>query len=97
MPPSAAVPTTPRRWSRAQPFRQRGDTAALAATQEQVKFFIHELTMPGTLHNSDAHARIQLDLNGDGIAPDNVPENDTPDAWEHAYVYTAAMLAFGSR
>ena len=42
-------------------------------------------------------ARVQLDLNGDGITPDYLPENDTPHAWEHSYLYTAAMLAFGSR
>ena len=83
--------------ARAQLFRQLGDTAALAATQDQVKFFVHELTTPGTLHLSEAYARVQLDLNGDGIAPDYLPENDTPHVWEHSYLYTAAMLAFGSR
>jgi hypothetical protein len=83
--------------ARAQLFRQRGDTAALAAMQDEVKFFVHELTTPGTLHLSEAYARVQLDLNGDGVLPDYVAENDVPHAWEHAYLYTAAMLTFGSR
>ncbi len=83
--------------SRGQYFRQIGDTAALTGMQDQVKFFIHELTTPGTLHISEAYARVQLDLNGDGISPDYLPENDVPHAWEHSYLYTAAMIAFGSR
>jgi hypothetical protein len=83
--------------ARAQLFRQLGDTAALAAMQDEVRYFIHELTTPGTLHLSEAYARVQLDLNSDGIAPDYLPENDTPHAWEHSYLYTAAMLVFGSR
>jgi hypothetical protein len=74
-----------------------GDTAGLAALQDQVRFFVRELTTPGTLHLSEAYARVQLDVNGDGIAPDYVPENDVPHVWEHAYLYTAAMEAFGSR
>ena len=83
--------------ARAQLFKALGDTAALTAMQDQVKFFIHELTTPGTLHLSEAYARVQLDLNGDGILPDYLPENDTPHAWEHSYLYTAAMLAYGSQ
>ena len=83
--------------ARAQLLRQVDDRAALAAMQDQVRFFIHELTTPGTLHLSEAYARVQLDLNGDGIAPDYLPENDTPHVWEHSYLYTAAMLTFGSR
>ncbi len=83
--------------ARAQLFAQLGDTASLTAMQDQVKFFIHELTTPGTLHLSEAYARVQLDLNGDGILPDYLPENDIPHAWEHSYLYTAAMLTYGSR
>jgi hypothetical protein len=78
-------------------FRAAGDAAALAALQDDVRFFVRELTTPGTLHLSEAYARVQLDLNGDGIAPDYVPENDVPHVWEHAYLYIAAMEAFGSR
>ncbi len=78
-------------------FRAVGDAAALAELKDHVRFFIAELTTPGTLHLSEAYARVQLDLNGDGVAPDYLPENDVPHVWEHAYLYTAAMLAFGSR
>jgi hypothetical protein len=78
-------------------LRATGDTAGLAALQDQVRFFVHELTTPGTLHLSEAYARVQLDVNGDGIAPDYVAENDVPHVWEHAYLYIAAMEAFGSR
>jgi hypothetical protein len=78
-------------------FRAVGDAAALAELEDHVRFFIAELTTPGTLHLSEAYARVQLDLNGDGVAPDYLPENDVPHVWEHAYLYTAAMLAFGSR
>jgi hypothetical protein len=83
--------------ARAQLFRALGDTAGLAETQDAVRFFVKELTTPGTLHLSEAYARVQLDLNGDGVAPDYLPENDVPHVWEHAYLYTAAMVAFGSR
>ncbi|TMA39954.1 MAG: hypothetical protein E6J79_01550 [Deltaproteobacteria bacterium] len=83
--------------ARAQLFRQLGDAAGLADTQDQVRFFIHELTTPGTHHISEAYARVNLDLNGDGILPDYQPQNDAPHVWEHAYLYAAAMVAFGSR
>jgi hypothetical protein len=36
------------------------------------------------------------DLNGDGVTPDYVSENDVPHVWERAYLYAAAMVAFGS-
>jgi len=62
-----------------------------------VRFFIHELTTPGTHHISEAYGLVPLDLNGDGVAPDYWPENDVPHVWEPAYLYTAAMVAFGSR
>ncbi len=39
----------------------------------------------------------RLDVNGDGVAPDYVAENDVPHVWEHAYLFIAAMTAFGSR
>ena len=58
---------------------------------------MHELTTPGTHHISEAYARVNLDLNGDGILPDYQPQNDAPHVWEHAYLYSAAMIAFGSR
>src|SRR5262249_23558687 len=82
---------------RGQFLRAAGDAAGLAALQDQVRFFVRELTTPGTLHLSEAYARVQLDVNGDGVAPDYVPENDVPHVWEHAYLYTAAMEASGSR
>ena len=78
-------------------LRTAGDTVALDALKDQVRFFIRELTTPGTLHLSEAYARVQMDLNGDGIAPDYLPENDVPHVWEHAYLYIAAMTAYGSR
>jgi hypothetical protein len=82
---------------RGQYFRAAGDAAALAELQQHVRSFVKELTTPGTLHLSEAYARVQADLDGDGIAPDYVAENDIPHVWQHAYLYTAAMLAFGSR
>jgi hypothetical protein len=78
-------------------FRAAGDTASLAELQDQVRFFVHELTTPGTMHMGEQYGRYQLDVNGDGIAPDYVAENDVPHVWEHAYLFIAAMTAFGSR
>ena len=83
--------------ARAQLFRQLDDAVGLAETQDEIRFFIHELTTPGTHHISEAYARVNLDLNGDGILPDYQPQNDAPHVWEHAYLYSAAMIAFGSR
>jgi GH15 family glucan-1,4-alpha-glucosidase len=83
--------------ARAELQRARGDMAGLAETQQQVRTFIRELATPGTLHLSEFYARVPLDLDGDGIAPDYLPENDVPHVWEHAYLYLAAMVAFGSR
>jgi hypothetical protein len=65
--------------------------------QDQVRFFVRELTTPGTMHMGEQYGRYQLDVNGDGIAPDYVAENDVPHVWEHAYLFIAAMTAFGSR
>ena len=82
---------------RAQLFRMRGDMAALAETQDQVRFFVRELTTADTLHMAEVYGRVQLDLNGDGVLPDYLPQNDVPHVWEHAYLYAAAMVAFGTR
>ncbi len=65
--------------------------------QAAVRFFVHELPNPDTRHLGEFNARIGLDLNGDGIAPDYLSENDVPHVWESAYLYAAAMVAFGSR
>jgi hypothetical protein len=83
--------------ARAMLQRARGDVAGLAASQASVRAFIQELATPGTLHLSEFYSRVQADLDGDGIAPDYLPENDVPHVWEHAYLYLAAMTAFGAR
>lgn len=83
--------------ARAQFMRQRGDEAGLAEIREQVRFFIRELTTPGTHHLAEAAGRIDdVDIDGDGILPDYLPQNDVPHIWEHAYLYAAAMIAFGA-
>ena len=79
----------------AQLARQRGDNAALTKLQDDVRFFIHNLTTRGTGLMSEGYGRVPLDLNGDGIAPDYWPQNDVPHVWEHSYLYSAAMVAFG--
>ncbi|HLK10561.1 MAG TPA: hypothetical protein VKW76_04220 [Candidatus Binatia bacterium] len=83
--------------ARAQLFRRLGDTAGLAASQDAVRFFVHNLTTAGTRHLGEAYGLVDVDLNGDGVVPDYWPENDVPHVWEHAYLYAAAMVAFGSR
>lgn len=75
--------------------RQRGDRQTLRWAREAVRFFVHNLTTVGTLHMSESYGRIPLDRTGDGVAPDYWPQNDVPHVWEHAYLYTAAMFAFG--
>lgn len=80
----------------AQLARTRGDAAALAELQEVVRFFIRNLTTHDTGLMSEAYGRVPLDLNGDGTAPDYWPQNDVPHVWEHAYLYSAAMIAFGA-
>jgi hypothetical protein len=80
----------------AQLARARGDQAALAELQDAVRFFIRNLTTRGTGLMSEGYGRVPLDLNGDGLAPDYWPQNDVPHAWEHSYLYAAAMVAFGS-
>ncbi len=81
----------------AQHARARGDQQALAAVQDAVRFFVRELPTPDTHHLGEFYARVNLDLNGDGTTPDYLSENDVPHVWEHAYLYAAAMVAFGSR
>jgi hypothetical protein len=83
--------------ARAQLARTLGDQTGLAATQAAVRFFVRELPTPDTHHLGEFYARVQLDLNGDGVMPDYLSENDVPHVWEHAYLYAAAMAAFGSR
>jgi len=83
--------------ARAQVARTLGDQAALADLQAGVRFFVRELPTPDTRHLGEFYARIGLDLNGDGIAPDYLSENDVPHVWASAYLYAAAMVAFGSR
>ncbi len=75
--------------------RQRNDQRMLAELRRAVQFFVRNLTTNGTLHMSESYGRVQVDRNGDGIAPDYWPQNDVPHVWEHALLYTAAMLAFG--
>ena len=77
--------------------RASGDQAALAAVQDAVRFFVRELPTPDTHHLGEFYARVDLDLNGDGVSPDYLSENDVPHVWEHAYLYAAAMVAFGTR
>jgi hypothetical protein len=81
----------------AQLARARGDQTALAAVQDAVRFFVRELPTPDTHHLGEFYARVDLDLNGDGVGPDYLSENDVPHVWEHAYLYAAAMVAFGAR
>ena len=83
--------------ARAHLARTLGDAAALGAVQDAVRFFVRELPTFDTHHLGEFYARVDADLNGDGIAPDYVSENDVPHVWEHAYLYAAAMVAFGSR
>jgi glucoamylase len=81
----------------AQLLRGVGDEAGLAALREPVRFLVHELTTPGTGHMAEFALRVDRDLDGDGDAPDYLPTNDVPHVWQQAYLYTAAMLVFGSR
>jgi hypothetical protein len=83
--------------ARAQLFRARGDAAGVADAQETVRAFVRMLPTPDTHHLGEFYARVDADLDGDGVAPDYVSENDVPHVWEHAYLYAAAMVAFGSR
>ncbi len=75
--------------------RQRNDRAMLQEAQQAVRFFVRELTTVGTRHISEAYGRVQVDRNGDGVAPDYWPQNDVPHVWEHAALFIAATFAFG--
>jgi len=83
--------------ARAQRFRALGDAEALEAMESRVRFFIREGTTPGTYHMAEFAGRVDQDLDGDGVAPDYHPQNDVPHVWQQAYLYTTAMLVFGSR
>jgi glucoamylase len=83
--------------ARARLFRTLGDAAGLAASQEHVRRFVHELTTADTGHMAEFSVRVQADLNGDGVAPDYLPTNAVPHVWEQAILYLAAMEAFGAR
>ncbi len=83
--------------ARAHLFRELGDEAELAATAERVRFFIRLLTTPGTGHMAEFASRVDRDLDGDGEAPDYLPQNDVPHVWQQSYLYLAAMEAFGPR
>lgn len=75
--------------------RQRNDAALLREAREAVQFFVRELTTVGTRHMSEAYGRVQVDRNGDGVAPDYWPQNDVPHVWEHSALFIAATFAFG--
>jgi len=77
--------------------RATGNAARLAAVQDAIRFFVHDLTTPDTLHMAEGYGRLPSDLNGDGVSPDYLPQNDIPHVWEHAYLYAAAMIAYGAQ
>ncbi|MDZ7783730.1 MAG: hypothetical protein U5K56_12610 [Halioglobus sp.] len=81
--------------ARAQLFRALGNEAELAAIRERIRFFVAEGTTPGTLHMAEFAGRVNQDVNGDGEAPDYLPQNDVPHVWQQTFLYLAAMLAFG--
>src|SRR5206468_1384693 len=58
--------------ARAHLARTLGDAAALGAVQDAVRFFVRELPTFDTHHLGEFYARVDADLNGDGIAPDYV-------------------------
>ena len=75
--------------------REHGDAGEIAAVQDLVRAFIHELPTPGTGLMSESQGRVPVDLDGDGLTPDWWAQNDVPHAWEHSILFTAAMIAFG--
>ncbi len=77
--------------------RATGNATRLAAVQDAIRFFVYELTTPDTLHMAEGYGRLPIDWNGDGVSPDYLPQNDIPHVWEHAYLYAAAMIAFGAQ
>jgi hypothetical protein len=78
-------------------YRALGDQAALAELQDQVRFFMSELTTPDTRHTGESTLRVAVDLNGDGVSPDYLPVTAVPHVWQGSRLYVAAMAAFGSR
>jgi hypothetical protein len=78
-------------------YRALGDQTALAELQDQVRFFVRELTTPDTRHTGESTLRLDLDLNGDGVSPDYLPVTAVPHVWQGTRLYVAAMAAFGSR
>lgn len=82
---------------RAVQARAAGDALALAGLQEEVRFFVDQLTTPDTLHMAEFAVRVQADLDGDGTAPDYLQANAVPHVWEQSYLYLAALEAFGER
>jgi len=81
--------------ARAQLFRALGNEAELAAIRERIRVFVAEGTTPGTLHMAEFAGRVNQDVNGDGEAPDYLPQNDVPHVWQQTFLYLAAMLAYG--
>jgi hypothetical protein len=83
--------------ARARLARANRDAALLATVRDEVRAFIHLGTTPDTGHMAEFAGRVPIDLDGDGIAPDYLPENDVPHAWQQSILYLAAMQAFGAR
>jgi hypothetical protein len=83
--------------ARAQFARAVGDAGLLAEVQDEVRFFVRAGTTPGTGHKAEFAVRVPVDLDGDEVTPDYLPENDIPHAWQQAILYLAAMEAFGAR
>jgi len=81
--------------ARAQLFRDRGDLAALASVREDVRLLLDLLTTPDTGHMAEFAGRVDKDLDGDGVVPDYLPQNDVPHVWQQMNLYLAAMLAYG--
>jgi hypothetical protein len=82
---------------RAMHARAANDGLVLAGLQDEVRFFVHHLTTPDTLHMGEFAVRVQADLDGDGIAPDYLQANAVPHVWEQSDLYLAALEAFGER
>ena len=78
-------------------YRETGNRDGLAKVQDEVRFFINELTTPDTLHMGEFFVRVSADINGDGVSPDYLPGSAIPHVWQGAYVYLAALAAFGTR
>ena len=83
--------------ARAKLYREIGDKEGLAKVQEEVRFFVRELTTHDTLHMGEFFVRVSADINGDGLSPDYLPVSAIPHVWQGAYLYLAALDAFGMR